>query len=132
MRQSHRLALVMVFCTLAKPQDEPKLYAEKYRPQFHFSPKSGWIGDPDGLIHHRGKYHLFWWGHAESSDLVHWEEKPYPMKGGDGSFTYYTGSVVVDEANSSGLGRGGKVPLIAVYTANNRATRQQTQFLRIQ
>ena len=93
MRYARWLALATVFGTPAAARDDPAPYSETYRPQFHFSPKSGWIGDPDGLIHHRGKYHLFWWGHAESTDLVHWEEKPYPMKGGDGSFTYYTGSV---------------------------------------
>ena len=129
MRYARWLALATVFGTPAAARDDPAPYSETYRPQFHFSPKSGWIGDPDGLIHYRGKYHLFWWGHAESTDLVHWEEKPYPMKGGDGSFTYYTGSVVVDEANTSGMGRDGKAPLIAVYTANHRATRRQTQCL---
>ena len=129
MRYARWLALATVFGTPAAARDDPAPYSETYRPQFHFSPKSGWIGDPDGLIHHRGKYHLFWWGHAESTDLVHWEEKPYPMKGGDGSFTYYTGSVIVDEANTSGMGRDGKAPLIAVYTANHRATRRQTQCL---
>jgi hypothetical protein len=46
------------------------VYEEEYRPQFHFSPASGWIGDPDGLIKFEDKYHLFWWGHAESTDLV--------------------------------------------------------------
>ena len=49
---------------------------EKYRSQYHFSPANGWIGDPDGLIHYRGYYHLFWWGHAISPDLVHWTELP--------------------------------------------------------
>ena len=33
---------------------------EKFRPQYHFSPNSGWIGDPDGLVHYQGLYHLFW------------------------------------------------------------------------
>ena len=129
MRYAPWLALATVFGTTAAARDDPVPYSETYRPQFHFSPKSGWIGDPDGLIHHRGKYHLFWWGHAESTDLVHWEEKPYPMKGGDGSFTYYTGSMIVDEFNTSGMGRDGKAPLIAVYTANHRATQRQTQCL---
>ena len=129
MRFARWLAMATVFGTPSATRDDQAPYSETYRPQFHFSPKSGWIGDPDGLIHHRAKYHLFWWGHAESTDLVHWEEKPYPMKGGDGSFTYYTGSVIVDNANTSGMGRDGKAPLIAVYTANHRATRRQTQCL---
>ena len=71
-------------------------YNEKYRPLFHFSPKKGWVGDPDGLVKFKGKYHLFWWGHAVSTDLVHWQELPYPMHGGKG-FSYFSGSVVVDK-----------------------------------
>ena len=35
-------------------------YTELYRPQYHFSPKTGWIGDPDGLVRYNNKYHLFW------------------------------------------------------------------------
>jgi fructan beta-fructosidase len=92
-------------------------YTEKYRPQFHFSPKKGWIGDPDGLVYSEGTYHLFWWGHAVSKDLVHWEELPYPMKGGDRSFSYFSGSVVVDKQNTSGFGANS---MIAVYTMHKR------------
>ena len=49
-------------------------YKELYRPQFHFSPSVGWIGDPCGLTYYDGKFHLFWWGKAESEDLVHYNE----------------------------------------------------------
>lgn len=91
-------------------------YDEKYRPQFHFSPKKGWIGDPDGLIYTEGKYHLFWWGHAVSDDLVHWQELPYPMQGGDRSFSYFSGSVVVDKNNTAGFGANS---MIAVYTMHH-------------
>jgi fructan beta-fructosidase len=94
-------------------------YNEKYRPQYHFSPKQGWIGDPDGLVKWKGYYHLFWWGHAVSSDLVHWRELPYPMKGGDGSFTYFSGSVVVDKSNTAGVGDSS---MIAIYTAHKNDT----------
>jgi fructan beta-fructosidase len=88
-------------------------HLEKYRPQFHFSPLKGWIGDPCGLIFTGGKYHLFHWGHAVSDDLVHWKELPYPMKGGDSSFSYFTGSVVRDKDNTAGFGANA---MIAAYT----------------
>ena len=88
-------------------------YNEKYRPQFHFSPAKGWIGDPDGLVKYDGLYHLYWWGHAVSRDLVHWQELPYPMKGDDGGFHYFSGSVVVDKKNTAGFGDSS---MVAVYT----------------
>ncbi len=89
-------------------------YNEQYRPQYHFSPKKGWIGDPDGLVKWKGTYHLFWWGHATSNDLVHWQELPHPMKGGNG-FAYFSGSVIVDKKNTAGFGDSS---MIAVYTAH--------------
>ena len=97
-----------------------ELYRERYRPQYHFTPKQGWVGDPDGLIRYRGTYHLFWWGHATSTDLVYWQEQHWPMKGDDHSFMYYTGSVVVDEANTGGWGTPEQPAMIAIYTAHER------------
>jgi fructan beta-fructosidase len=88
-------------------------YQEKYRPQYHFSPMQGWVGDPDGLIKFKGQYHLFWWGHAVSNDLVHWKELPYPMNGGKEGYHYFSGSVIVDKSNTSGFGDSS---IIAVYT----------------
>src|SRR5699024_3140911 len=82
-------------------------------PQFHFSPASGWIGDPDGLVYTNNKFHMYWWGHAISEDLVYWQELPYPMKGDDGQFSYFSGSVVVDKENTSGFG---EESMIAFYT----------------
>ena len=31
-------------------------YKERYRPQYHFSMRRGWINDPNGLVHHNGLY----------------------------------------------------------------------------
>src|SRR5690606_1097229 len=44
-----------------------------------------------------------------SEDLVHWQELPYPMKGGDGTFSYFSGSVVVDRENTGGFGANSMV-----------------------
>ena len=86
--------------------------AQEYRPMYHFSPAKGWMGDPDGLVHYNNTYHLFWWGHAVSKDLVHWQEMPRPMKEGMG-FSYFSGSVVVDKMNTGGFGKNS---MIAFYT----------------
>ncbi|MHC4985884.1 MAG: glycoside hydrolase family 32 protein, partial [Planctomycetota bacterium] len=102
---------------------------ERFRPQYHFSMKQGWINDPNGLVYCDGLYHLFcqhypddvhWgpmhWSHATSPDLVNWVEQPialYPDELG----TCFSGSAVVDWDNTSGLGAEGRPPLLAFYTA---------------
>ena len=115
---------------IAACNDEPAapLYAEKHRPQIHFSPKAHWMNDPNGLVYHNGVYHLFFqyypdsmvwgpmhWGHATSKDLVHWNEEDialYP----DSLGYIFSGSAVVDKNNTSGLGKDGKIPLVAIFT----------------
>lgn len=106
-------------------------YDQQYRPQFHFSPPAHWMNDPNGLMYYKGEYHLFYqyypggmvwgpmhWGHAVSKDLVHWKNLPvalYP----DSMGYIFSGSAVVDTANTSGLGTK-KVPaMVAIYTIND-------------
>lgn len=105
--------LLLAYISAGAQENNESTYQEKYRPQFHFSPAKGWIGDPDGLVYADGKFHLYWWGHAVSKDLVHWKELPYPMKGGDGKFSYFSGSVVVDRKNTGGFGENS---MLAFYT----------------
>ena len=58
-------------------------YTENFRPQFHFSPRSGWMNDINALVYQDGVYHmLYQWGrdirhggYATSTDLLHWEDK---------------------------------------------------------
>ncbi len=101
---------------------------EPHRPQFHYTPQRNWINDPNGLVWFEGEYHLFYqynpfgsqwghmsWGHAVSTDLLHWQELPVAIAE-DERVSIYSGSVVVDWHNSSGLGRDGQPPLVALYT----------------
>lgn len=114
------------------PISEASRYQQVYRPQFHFSPAKGWLGDPNGMIRFNNLYHVFWWGHAESKDLVHWNERIWPMIGDNGSFVYYSGSVVVDKHNTSGLAvDSDQPPMVAVYTMHYQGTGEEVQGLSI-
>ena len=122
----------------AVPCFSQKGATEQHRLQVHFSPKANWINDPNGMVYHNGIYHLFFqyhpystqwgpmhWGHATSSDLVHWNEKAialYP----DSLGTIFSGSAVADVNNTSGFGKNGKVPLVAIFTSHNAALEKTT------
>jgi fructan beta-fructosidase len=110
-------------------KDSQNLYHEALRPQFHFTSRRGWLNDPNGLVFYQGEYHLFYqhnpygwdggnmtWGHAVSTDLVHWQELPnalYPDQHG----TMYSGSAIVDWNNTTGFQTGAEPPLVAMFTA---------------
>ena len=114
------------------PLSQAVRYQQPYREQYHFSPATGWLGDPDGMVRFNNLYHLFWGGHAESKDLVHWYERLSPMIGDNGSFVYYSGSVVVDRNNTSGLAADpSQPPMIAIYTMHDKATNKETQGLSV-
>ena len=133
------LALLVIAATLgflgctfqSKPSSNPQDSADEealYRPEFHFTPKANWMNDPNGMFYFEGKYHLYFqhypdknvwgpmhWGHAESRDMIHWEEKPialYP----DSLGYIFSGSAVVDHQNTSGFGTDGTIPIVAMFT----------------
>jgi levanase/fructan beta-fructosidase len=100
------------------------------------------MNDPNGLIYHNGTYHLFFqynpggiqwgnmsWGHATSKDLTHWEQQPIALlaRGYGGNITemYFSGSVVVDVNNTSGFGKDGQTPMVAMYTSYVRPPHHQ-------
>ena len=113
-------------------EPEKIFFGEQYRPQFHFSPDSMWMNDPNGMVYYEGEYHLFFqyhpfstvwgpmhWGHAVSTDLVHWQHLPvalYP----DSLGTIFSGSAVIDWKNTSGLGTADNPPMVAVFTQHNQ------------
>jgi fructan beta-fructosidase len=112
---------------------------EPMRPSFHFTPVRNWMNDPNGLVWYDGEYHLFFqynplgsdwgnmsWGHAVSSDLVSWEELPVALEH-TASEAVFSGSVVVDRANTSGLGTEETPAMVAVYTSVDLVTGHQGQ-----
>jgi fructan beta-fructosidase len=59
------------------------------------------------------------WGHAVSTDWVHWKELPVAIPATD-TVSIFSGSAVVDKKNSSGFGTPGNPPLVAIYTVYYR------------
>lgn len=124
-------AIIGLIVACSKPSEQSTYYQEQHRLQFHFAPEKGWMNDPNGLVYHEGEYHLFYqhypdstvwgpmhWGHAISKDLIHWEHLPialYP----DSLGYIFSGSIVVDENNTSGFGKDGIKPLVAIFTLHN-------------
>jgi len=97
---------------------------DPHLPVYHFTGPESWINDANGVIYHKGTYHLFYqfdpivdgrrsrrcWGHAVSSDLVHWRDWPVAIwpdskydRGG-----VYSGNVVIDDKGFP----------VALYTGN--------------
>lgn len=105
-------------------------HTEHLRPTSHFTPERTWMNDPNGLVQVGGVYHLFFqtnpeaatwgnmsWGHATSTDLLSWTEHDVAIRHTEQE-AIFSGSVVVDHHNTSGLGREGQVPLVAIYTSH--------------
>lgn len=133
----NNIALLILFALLITScQSDPEVrfesqVTEEYRPVYHFTPESGWMNDPNGLIYMDGEFHLFYqhypdttvwgpmhWGHAVSTDLVNWESLPialYP----DSLGYIFSGSAVFDAENSSGLGTTENPPMVAIFTYHN-------------
>ena len=96
------------------------------RPSIHFTPQTGWMNDPNGLVYAEGVYHLYFqhnpfdvqwenmsWGHAVSRDLLHWEQKDdvlFPDETG----TMFSGSGIVNDRKMLGLPEDA---LVFFYTA---------------
>jgi fructan beta-fructosidase len=131
-------AVVVAFsaasCT-ASPTPVPTLGGQRpspsdpWRPLAHLTAENNWLNDPNGLIYHDGTYHAFYqynprgnswgnmsWGHSTSKDLIHWEQQPVAMEASPEE-EIFSGCIVMDKNNASGLGSAENPPLVALYTS---------------
>ncbi|MGE0019272.1 MAG: glycoside hydrolase family 32 protein [Draconibacterium sp.] len=137
-KQFYIIFVMSVFLYSCNQSKQPVAgkFTEKYRPQIHFSPEANWMNDPNGMVYYDGEYHLFYqyypdstiwgpmhWGHAVSTDLIHWEELPialYP----DSLGWIFSGSAVIDWENTTGFGTRENPPMVAIFTYHNRQLEQ--------
>ncbi|SHF91427.1 levanase/fructan beta-fructosidase [Flavobacterium fluvii] len=123
------ILLTMSGCGSTKTTNEKLLTNEElYRPNFHFTPKSGWMNDPNGMFFYKGLYHLgfqyypndnVWgpmhWGHATSKDMITWKEEKIALYPDEMGYIF-SGSSVVDVNNTSGFGSLKNPPIVAMFT----------------
>ncbi len=129
------LVILCVFTTACQlsSKKESIYYQEPYRPQIHFTPEKNWMNDPNGLVFLDGEYHLFYqynpygstwghmsWGHAVSTDLLHWQHLPIALREYQDRITndstmIFSGTAIVDKNNSAGFGLNA---MIAIFTSN--------------
>lgn len=112
------------------PEEKASDLAAPYRNQFHAAARKGWLNDPNGMLYHDGKYHLYFqhnpfgiqwgnmhWYHVSSEDLVHWEHHPIAMYQQTTSDMAFSGGGFVDFNDSAGLG---KDTLFVAFTSTGR------------
>ena len=107
---------------------------EEYRAQFHITPQSNFMNDPNGMVYDStdGYWHVYYqystknnfnnqsWAHVRSKDLVNWEQMPLAIQIDDNGLIF-SGCGVEDLNNDSGLfsqNKKGDSYLIVYYTYN--------------
>jgi len=124
------------------PHQDDIDYQENYRGQYHFSPKSEWMNDINGLVYLDGKYHMIYqWGkairhggYATSSDLLHWNDKGVALipqksflpeeavRNVSGDQVYSGSAVVVSGKNAKRITGSNREAIVAVYTGTTKGT----------
>jgi beta-fructofuranosidase len=111
------------------------LAGDRHRPLYHFLAPAHWMNDPNGAFFSNGKYHLFYqynpngpfwgtihWGHAESSDLLRWEDLPIalaPSKSGPDQDGCWSGCVVDDGGIPTALYTGLEPQTVCLATSDD-------------
>ncbi|MDL5362453.1 GH32 C-terminal domain-containing protein [Halalkalicoccus sp. NIPERK01] len=104
-----------------------RLAGDPLRPQYHLTPPANWLNDPNGIIEHDDRYHVFYqynpagpmhgtihWGHAVSDDLVRWEDEPValtPSPDGPDRDGCWSGCAVENDGTATVFYTGGRGPV---------------------
>lgn len=143
-----RFLLCFITCCVsvflfAQSDDTP---TPQWRPLYHFTPAKNWTNDPNGLLYLNGVYHMYnqqnpfenkWghmsWGHAISTDLVHWKHLPVaiPEKidvSKKDTTWIFSGSAVWDRNNTSGFCKSDSC-IVAIYTAHQPNLHKESQYI---
>ena len=137
---------LFTFISKAALSQEKTIPTPQWRPVYHFSPSKNWTNDPNGLVYINGVYNLYnqqnpfenkWghmsWGHATSTDLVHWKHLPIAMpeaitNNGKDTTWRFSGCAVLDKNNTSGFCKNGAC-IVAIYTADQPNLKKESQFI---
>jgi len=135
--------LFLFLWNVTMAQDQP-VPTPQWRPVYHFTPAKNWTNDPNGLIYLNGEFHLYnqqnpfenkWghmsWGHATTTDLIHWKHLPIAMPeiiNGTDTIWRFSGCAVLDANNASGFCKKGSC-IVAIYTADQPHQKKESQYI---
>ena len=99
---------------------------QAWRPALHCTARRKGLNDPNGLVFHDSEWHQFYpynlqcdrraymrRGHAIGADWLLRQDLSVALLD-DAAQMIFSGSAVMDEANSSGLSEAGMAPMVAV------------------
>jgi len=139
MKKTTIFLLVSLVCVMASCTRQPAHHPtdEPYRSVYHHSPSQNWMNDPNGMFYDEVAqvWHLYYqhnpfgttwgpmhWGHATSTDLIHWEPQPIALSP-DSLGTIFSGSIVIDRENTAGFGENA---IVAVFTQSEICGQHQS------
>ena len=124
--KQYPIIFLLLILSFGCSQKKPSATFEKYQPVVHFSPGKVWNSDVMGLVSEGGRFHLFYqvipensksgkleWKRASSENLIDWNRNE-SLNLPEGAEGILFSSVVVDAQNTSGLGKDGKAPWVAL------------------
>ncbi|MCK5136723.1 MAG: glycoside hydrolase family 32 protein [Bacteroidales bacterium] len=129
-------------CAQFYPHGDSIDYLEDYRGQYHFSPRSEWMNDINGLVYQGGKYHMIYqWGktirhggYATSPDLLHWKDEGVALipqksflpaeavRNVSGEHVFSGSAVVVSGKTAKQITGSAKEAIVAIYTGTGAGT----------